>query len=86
MHRRVDWMVAADDAVLHLLGQSNLELSARDLAHNLGYDADYMGKRCRRLRREELLYADDEDGGPFYGLADRGKDYLSGNFSPGDLE
>lgn len=85
MHRRVSWMRAADDAVIRLLNRSNLELTPGVIAHNLGYNSDYVATRCRKLADVGLLNRKG-NGGPFYALSSLGMQYAAGELSVDDLE
>lgn len=85
MHRRVSWMRGADDAVIRLLNQCNLELPPGAIAHNLGYNKDYMATRCRDLAKKGLL-SREGNGGPYYGLSSLGMQYAAGELLVEDLE
>lgn len=84
MHRQVDWMVAADDAVLHGIHRANMALSPSVLAHNLGYNRDYIAQRCRVIADHGLIEKEG-DGGPFYSLTRTGIRYVSGELSPDEI-
>lgn len=85
MHRQVDWMVAADDAILQLLSQTSIDLTPSVIAHNLGYNRDYIATRCRKLTDEDLLNRSSE-GGPYYSLTSFGMQYVANELAPEDLE
>ena len=86
MHRRVEWMVAADDQILHLLDQHRLDLSAAVIAHNVGYGKDHVRRRCKTLLDHGMIETADAEGGPYYRLAERGQQYVAGELHPSDLE
>lgn len=87
MYRRVDWMKAVDHAILSLLGGSQkLELTPNNIARNIGYNNEYVGKRCRLLAENGLLNRETYDSDPFYSITERGEEYLAGDIDPDDLE
>lgn len=86
MHRRVEWMTAADDAILNLINQSNISLTPSVIAHNLGYNRDYIANRCRTLKENGLVEVAEDSGGPFYDLTTLGIRYVRGEIDAEELE
>lgn len=86
MFRRVDWMRAADHAILTVLGGTQrLELTPNNVARNIGYNNEYVAKRCKEMAGRGLLRRDDVDSDPFYAITDLGQRYLSGDVDVVDI-
>lgn len=88
MWRQVDWMTAGDDLILTVLGtpfdplNRTLKLSPGCIAINIDYNNDYVGTRCRKLVKAELL----EKDGQYYTITEKGERYLAGELGRDDLE
>jgi len=87
MYRKVDWMKAADQSILQLLGPpKKLELTAGNVARNTGLSRGYSSERLRILVEYELVVVDDSDGSyPYYRISDKGNSYLNGELSVDDI-
>lgn len=86
MYRRVEWMKAVDHAILSLLGGSQkLELTPNNIAQNIGYNNEYVGKRCKLLAEHGLLNRETYDSDPFYSVTERGEEYLAGDLGASEL-
>lgn len=79
MYRRVPWMKPVDHAILSLLGGTQkLELTPNNIARNIGYNNEYVSKRCKVLASHQLLTRDVTTSDPFYSITDLGEQYLAG--------
>lgn len=86
MYRRVDWMKPVDHAILTLLGGAQrLELTPNNIARNIGYNNEYVSKRCKLLADHDLINRDDSASDPFYSITDRGDLYLADELDAQEL-
>lgn len=87
MYRRVDWMVAADQSILQLLGPpKKLELTTGNIARNTGLSRQHVTRRLKVLVDENIIEKDDEQGSaPFYTISTKGEKLLAGEIAPEDL-
>lgn len=76
-------MTQGDDRILETLESSGLVLSPRVLAENTDYTRNYINKRLKKLRENDLV--DRVDDG-LYSITDRGRAYLAGELDADDLE
>lgn len=87
MHRRVSWMVPADEAILRLLAPpKKLELTPSNIARNTGYGSRHIRDRCKELVAEGLLEVDRDDSHPYYSTTDKGERFLEGELDASDFE
>lgn len=80
---RVSWMTQGDDRILETLETSGLILSPRVLSANTDYTRNYINKRLRKLRENDLVERVDEG---LYRITDRGRAYLAGELDAENLE
>lgn len=86
MYRRVSWMKPVDHAILSLLGGSqHLKLTPNNIAQNIGYNNEYVSKRCKELAAHQLVERDGSTSDPFYAITERGEQYLAGELDAEDL-
>ena len=87
MYRKVDWMKAADQSILQLLGPpKSLELTPSNIARNTGLSRGYTSGRLQVLLDHDLLDVDEESGShPYYSISEKGRAYLSGEIEVSDL-
>lgn len=74
-------MNRAEFRILRLLADEDSHLTISEIAENLGYNDDYVEKRCRALREKDLLdfY---RCGHPLkYTITDRGRALLDGELN-----
>ncbi len=76
-------MTQGDDRILETLESSGLILSPAVIAKNTDYTRNYVNKRMRKLREEDLVERV-EDG--YYRISDRGQAYLRGELDADDFE
>ena len=73
MYNQVEWMVAADMAILRLLAAPKpIALSPGNIAHNTGFSRSHISRRCRTLTDHGLL-AVEENGDPFFSVTELGQ-------------
>lgn len=65
-----------EKAVLRILGESGLELSPSDIAHNTGYSQDYVRKVCKSLLEEGYVEMAGRSGNPFYKCTELGRELV----------
>lgn len=87
MYRKVDWMKAADQSILQILGgPQKLELTTGVIARNTGLNASYTSERLSVLVDKGLVNKDDQEGAyPYYSISERGEKALSNELKPEDL-
>lgn len=87
MYRRVNWMVAADQSILQLLGTPRkLELTTGNIARNTGLSRQHVTRRLQILVEAGLLEKDDQEGSaPYYSISDRREQFLASEISPEEL-
>ena len=86
MYGQVEWMVAADMAILRLLAAPKpLELSPGNIARNTGYSRGHVSRRCRVLVDHDLLRVE-ENGDPFFAVTDLGQRVVDQEIAPAELE
>ena len=85
MHRRVDWLVPADAAILELcytartpVGKPAI-LTPAAIAANVGYSRKHVGNRCRHLSDKGLLEKIERGQ---YRLSQKGERLIDGEISP----
>ena len=83
MRPRVSWMTQGDDRILETLESSGIVLSPAVLAYNTDYTRNYVNKRLRKLRNNDLVERVDSG---YYVITDRGRAYLAGDLDNEDLE
>jgi DNA-binding IclR family transcriptional regulator len=81
MRPRVDWMNQTDDHILEMLAESGLELSPSVLAHNLEYSRSWVSRRLSKLTEVGLT----EAVGSYYGITEKGRQYLTGDLDADNL-
>lgn len=86
MYGRVSWMVGADEAIVRALADSGFELQTGNIARNIGFTSDYVGKRLAVLEDKGLVDADRDDGFAWYYATDLGQQLADGELSADDLE
>jgi DNA-binding IclR family transcriptional regulator len=74
-------MKQAEKAVLRVLDESELWLSASNIARNVGYSKGYVRSLCKDMVKEDYLEIDDSGGNPFYRITNEGSDHLESNDS-----
>lgn len=88
MHRRVEWMVPADESVLRFLeGLKDYRddpaiQTPKSIARNVPYSRNHVGNRCRTLADHGLL---EKTGKGEYRLTTKGESLLDGGLSPESL-
>lgn len=87
MYRRVDWMKAADQSILQLLGPpKSLELTPSNIARNTGLSRGYTSERLSELVDHDLVEVDADEGShPYYSITEKGEDLLEGEIKPEKL-
>jgi len=87
MYRRVDWMKAADQSILQLLGPpKKLSMTTSNIAKNTGLSRQHVSRRANILVENGLLEVEEEDGShPFYSISDKGRALLKGEIEPESL-
>jgi DNA-binding transcriptional ArsR family regulator len=87
MYKRVDWMKAADQSILQLLGgPQRLDLTTSNIARNTGLNPSYTSERLSVLVKHDLVEKDEESGShPFYAISDRGLKAVQGEIPPEEL-
>ncbi|AFZ73409.1 MarR family transcriptional regulator [Natronobacterium gregoryi] len=83
MVERVPWMAPVDYEIMLFFDEHAIQVSPRVLAANIGYDRQYVSKRCRTLSEARLLNAVDTG---LYQLTETGVAYLEGELDADDLE
>jgi len=83
MVERVRWMSPADYEILLFFEEHDITVSPKVLGENIGYDRQYVSKRCRELTESGVL---EQRGTGLYGLSDVGKKFLAGEIDASDLE
>jgi len=76
-------MAPVDYEIMLFFDEHAILVSPRVLAVNIGYDRQYVSKRCRKLSTAGLLTAVDTG---LYQLTDTGDSYLKGELDVSDLE
>ena len=74
-------MKQAEKAVLRLLYESELWLSASNIARNVGYSKGYVRSICKDMVKEDYVEIDESGGNPFYRITNEGSEYLESNNS-----
>jgi DNA-binding IclR family transcriptional regulator len=84
MYRRVDWMKAADQSILQILGgPQKLELTTGVIARNTGLNSSYTSERLSVLVEKGLVIKDEAEGSyPYYRISDLGEKVLAGEVKP----
>lgn len=89
MHRRIEWMVPADESILRYMnvavdvtGNAAIQ-TPMTIALNTGYSNRHVANRCRTLADHGLLERIDNEA--YYRITDTGKDLLNGGVSPENL-
>jgi predicted transcriptional regulator len=88
MFGRVSWLVAADDAILGLLGTpQQIELSPADIAHNTGYTSGHIQDRLAILVDAGLAKKIEVEGSyPRYTTTELGEQYVADQLTAQELE
>lgn len=88
MYRKVKWMKAADQSILHLLGPpKKLELTPGNIARNTGLSRGYTSKRLGVLVEHGLVKSDKQEGShPFYSITNRGEKLMAGDISAEEID
>jgi DNA-binding transcriptional ArsR family regulator len=88
MYKKVDWMKAADQSILQLIGPPRrLELTPSNIARNTGLSRGYTSERLSTLVEHGLADVDEASGShPYYSITERGEDVLEGSVDPTELE
>lgn len=81
MVERVPWMRNVDYAILEFYSNHDIVISPSDLARNIDFDSNYIGKRLRKLRDAGLF----EQDGPAYQLTDKGRAFIDGEIGADEL-
>ena len=69
-------MKDAEKAVLRLLNDTDVWLSASNIARNVGYSKGYVRSICKEFVQDDYLEIDETGGNPFYQITDAGREYL----------
>ncbi|RLM32789.1 winged helix-turn-helix transcriptional regulator [Haloarcula sp. Atlit-120R] len=69
-------MKDAEKAVLKLLEDADIWLSASNIARNVGYSKGYVRSICKKFVQDGYLEIDETGGNPFYRITDAGREYL----------
>ncbi len=86
MYNQVEWMVAADIAILRLLAAPKpLALSPGNIAHNTGFSRSHISRRCRTLTDHGLLSVE-ENGDPFFSVTELGQQVVDQEVTPEELK
>ncbi len=80
---RISWFSSIDYQIWALFRDHDLIMSRKVLAANLDYDADYTGKRLRKLRDAGFLEQREDS---LYQLSDLGRELLADNLSKEEIE
>lgn len=89
MHKRVEWMVAADESILRLMTSAtddrgdHLDWAPRTIAWNTGYSSQHVGNRCRVLSEKGLLKRIEHGR---YTITHVGIGLVEGDISPSEIE
>ncbi|MFC6973444.1 hypothetical protein ACFQL1_19915 [Halomicroarcula sp. GCM10025709] len=88
MYNKVDWMKAADQSILTVLGPPKaLELTPSNIARNAGFSRGYTSGRLNELCKRGLVTVDESGGShPYYSITERGVKVLNAELSPDQLE
>lgn len=79
-------MTPSEEATLELLDNSGLELTASNIAFNIGKSGAYIQQLCNDMANKGLLEKFNRAGHPFYSITDRGRAYLDGEIDVDELE
>ncbi len=88
MHRRVDWMVAADPEILRYLANARdaygnpAEETPKTMGRNTGYSRKHCGNRARVLVEHDLVEKTDRG---VYRITERGEKAVEGEIPPEEL-
>ncbi len=83
MVERVPWMAPIDYEIMLFFDEHPIQVSPRILGANIGYDRQYVSKRCRKLSKAGLLETV-ETG--LFELTAVGEAYLEGELDVSELE
>lgn len=83
MRPRIDWMTQADERILEFLSEKDIISSPGVIAANLGYNSNYISRRCRKLADAELIQRTDATN---YQITELGERYLSGRLSQAEIK
>lgn len=83
MVERISWFSPVDYEILEFFEDHDIVASPKVIAANIGYDRQYVSKRCRILVDREI-FLQPSDG--LYELSDVGRDFLYGKVDPQIIE
>lgn len=83
MPGRISWFSPIDYHFWRFFENHDIQISVKGVAANIGYDADYTGRRLRKMRDAGLLLQND-DG--LYELSDLGREFLAGDLPVEEVE
>ncbi len=83
MVERVSWFSPVDYEVLMFFEDHDILASPKVIGNNIGYDRQYVSKRCRKLMGAKLLRKDESD---LYELTEFGREYLAGEVEATEIE
>lgn len=83
MVERIPWMAPVDYEIMLFFDEHPIKVSPKVLAVNIGYDRQYVSKRCGTLADAGLLESIDTG---LYQLTETGRAYLEGELDVGVLE
>ena len=90
MRPRVSWMTGNDDSILEYLHEKDVALPPAPLHYNLersGYSVGYSTVRRRlQLLEEHGLVKKEKEKEGYYGITDKGRNYLVGELEAEELE
>lgn len=87
MYQRVEWMKAADQSILQLLGSpKQIALTSSNISYNTGLSRGYTSERLNKLVDKGLVNVEKEEGShPYYSISSEGQDFLDGELNPEEL-
>lgn len=83
MVERISWLSTIDYHILEFFGDYDIQVPPKVLGENIGYNAEYVGRRLRTLRDVGLL---DQNDNQYYELSDLGREFLAGDLSREEVE
>lgn len=78
----VEWITTADDRILEIMGETNLQLSPKILAAETPFHKKHIQKRLRVLLMAGLV---SKEGKGLYRITDLGRRYLTGEATADEI-
>lgn len=78
----VEWVNQTDDRILELLGETGLTLTPKIIAHETGYNRDWVKQRLPFLLHGGLI---SKEGKGLYRITDLGRRYLTGEATSDEI-